>query len=120
MPPPPLLQTMWTISSTNKRVRPVAPTGAPAGPLWQSSPLVVPACISDLCAAGDSILQRLIEPALVHNYKWDMRLYVLVTNFDPLTVYLYNDGLVRFASQEYSSSNGMFHGGAPSPSAPSA
>ena len=55
---------------------------------------------------GDSVLQRYLEPMLIHDHKFDMRLYVLVTDFDPLTVYLHSNGLVRFASQKYSSSSG--------------
>ena len=29
-------------------------------------------------------------------------MYVLVTSFDPLRIYLYEDGLVRIATEEYS------------------
>lgn len=31
-----------------------------------------------------------------------MRIYVLVTCYDPLKIYLFEDGLVRFATQPYS------------------
>lgn len=53
-----------------------------------------------------SVVQRYIDnPALVAGYKYDLRLYVLVTCLDPLTIYLYEDGFVRLSTKKYSMEN---------------
>lgn len=51
------------------------------------------------------IVQRyLSNPYLINESKFDLRIYVYVTCFDPLRIYVYNDGLTRFASRKYSQS----------------
>ena len=48
------------------------------------------------------IVSRYIHnPLLINGLKFDIRLYVVLTSIDPLIIYVYNEGLVRFCTERY-------------------
>ena len=52
--------------------------------------------------SGYVVSQYISNPHLIDGFKYDLRIYVLVTSFDPLKIFLFKEGLVRFATQKYS------------------
>ncbi|XP_071420938.1 tubulin polyglutamylase TTLL7 isoform X2 [Pithys albifrons albifrons] len=47
------------------------------------------------------VQEYLDKPFLMEGYKFDLRVYILVTSCDPLKVFLYHDGLVRMGTEKY-------------------
>jgi len=58
--------------------------------------------IGDVCYDQSVIIQRYIpNPMLLDGYKFDLRIYVLVTSFSPLEAWIYDEGFVRVCTQKY-------------------
>ncbi|XP_050428184.1 uncharacterized protein LOC126838099 isoform X2 [Adelges cooleyi] len=92
-----LLRQVWEKNDEDKWiVKPPASargTGIRVISKWNQIPRKVPL-----------VVQRYIDnPYLINDTKFDLRLYILITSINPLRLYLYDNGLVRFASVKYSS-----------------
>ena len=48
-----------------------------------------------------AIIQRYISPYLLDEYKFDFRFYILISNVEPLNVFIFNEGLARFCTNQY-------------------
>lgn len=51
------------------------------------------------------VQEYLDKPFLMEGYKFDLRIYILITSCDPLRIFLYNDGLVRMGTEKYHTPN---------------
>lgn len=50
------------------------------------------------------VVQRyLTKPYLIDGFKFDLRLYVLINGISPMRIYMWKDGLARFATVPYES-----------------
>lgn len=59
--------------------------------------------INEITYSQASVIQKYIErPLCLHGYKFDLRIYVIVTSFRPLEAFIFRDGFARVSTQEYS------------------
>jgi hypothetical protein len=59
--------------------------------------------ITDVTYGTPCVLQRYVgNPMLLDGYKFDLRVYVLVTSFSPLEAFVYERGFARVSSVPYS------------------
>lgn len=54
--------------------------------------------------SGYIVSKYIAKPHLIRGFKYDLRVYVMVTSFEPLRIYLFKDGLVRLATVPYTTS----------------
>ena len=73
-------------------------------PAWgaQGKGIYVTSNIEDVDKSSTNVVCRYItNPLLINGFKFDLRIYVWVTSYEPLRIYVYKEGLVRFASELY-------------------
>ena len=59
-------------------------------------------CLDEISPHEPNIVQRYLHrPHLLDGYKYDLRLYVLLSSLNPLRIFLFREGLVRVCTQKY-------------------
>lgn len=58
--------------------------------------------LADLKPGDHYVVQRYVhKPYLIDGLKFDLRIYALILGCDPMRIYIYNEGLARFATEPY-------------------
>ncbi|KAK9881051.1 hypothetical protein WA026_014395 [Henosepilachna vigintioctopunctata] len=74
----------------------------------QGRGIIVTKTLKDVRPCDRGICQVYINrPFLIDGYKFDLRVYTLITSCDPLRIYVFKEGLVRFATSRYKEPNGV-------------
>ena len=62
--------------------------------------------ILQTCELEGCVVQRYLhKPYLVDDLKFDLRIYALLYGVNPLRVYIHEEGIARFATEEYQAPN---------------
>lgn len=62
--------------------------------------------ISDVPQGQAMVASRYISnPLLINMLKFDLRIYIAVTSMDPLRIYIFKEGIARFATEPYDLKN---------------
>ncbi|KAB0367156.1 hypothetical protein FD755_020480 [Muntiacus reevesi] len=69
----------------------------------QGKGIFITRTVKEIKPGEDMICQLYIsKPFIIDGFKFDLRIYVLMTSCDPLRIFVYNEGLARFATTSYS------------------
>ena len=62
--------------------------------------------VSEIPVGEKYVVQEYIhKPFLIDNLKFDFRIYVIITGVNPLRIFIYEEGLARFATEIYEEPN---------------
>ncbi|XP_034414653.1 tubulin polyglutamylase ttll6 [Cyclopterus lumpus] len=68
----------------------------------QGKGIVISRSSKDIQAGEHMICQVYISrPFIIDGYKFDLRIYVLVTSCDPFSIFMFKEGLARFCTTKY-------------------
>lgn len=66
---------------------------------------IIKSCTDELpqCRPGHTcvVSEYIKDPLLFNGFKFDLRIYVAITSINPLRIYIYEEGLTRFATCPY-------------------
>lgn len=49
-----------------------------------------------------SVAQQMVNPFLFNGYKFDFRLFLLISSLEPFSAFIYKEGIARFCTEPYS------------------
>ena len=68
----------------------------------QGKGIILTRSLNDIDPNESHIVQRYMhKPHLLNGYKYDLRIYVLLSSVQPLRIFLFREGLVRVCTQRY-------------------
>jgi hypothetical protein len=51
--------------------------------------------------SSPAVVQQYVAPYLIDGFKFDFRFYLLITDLQPLTLFIYREGIARFCTRKY-------------------